>query len=349
MSSGTPTAPGKFERLVDPVLVRQAAARQAELADLRQRAQNGVGMQGNERNLSDYLFRRSLLKRPVQGGVLGALRSGNDTVTETRQRLSEGRGNVRRDVRRAGPGVSRRTQAGRDMEEAITWYRPFMSAKQSGQLLATIAELTRAGNCAEHADVATHIQAQKPSTGPLAHSASVHHRERDHEWSEIRRKGRGASADDVIIDAWADGPAVLRGDSEFAHEALDLGLSYAYSANERARVTQNMAQRRAATFSRANQNRFQGKLAALNKRRFRYPREQLWGQTNVFSANFIGASDLAFQQLGALQGGNALHHIHAVGVLRSLGSNVRTAVADAPAMVARRGGLSKKAVRERLK
>jgi hypothetical protein len=202
--------------------------RDNELQQMRNNGAARQGVSGNESALASYLFARGLTKRAIDGAQLDVLRSGNETLNQTRRKLNKGRGNVEVDVERSGHEheSSRRTKIGRDLVKEVI--KDGMPVNRKGQLRASVAEVVRAGNCSEHAHVAASIHATKLSGGQSVHR--VGSKTTDHAWAELRLHPKG-TANDVILDAWARGPAILREDAKFAHDTAKVSNVYSYNRN----------------------------------------------------------------------------------------------------------------------
>ncbi|MBR7962437.1 hypothetical protein KDW41_18500 [Burkholderia vietnamiensis] len=94
-------------------------------------------------------------------------------------------------------------------------------------LQAAVSRFIQAGNCSEHGYLSAFLvsQAMKPDEWVRIMSDA----NADHTWSTLSRQAKPA-ADDVVLDAWAEGPAVFAEDSRMTQpqNATDFGeLDYA--------------------------------------------------------------------------------------------------------------------------
>ncbi|WP_152032983.1 hypothetical protein [Gallaecimonas mangrovi] len=321
----------------------QQQARQAELAQL---TNHGGGMGANEGRLAEYLYDRRMLNRTIEGPELARLRGANETVETTRARLNMGRGNVRTDIFRPGAfhESSRRTEIARDLTDAMVNYetgitKAPMSNSRYGQLSASAAERTRAGNCGEHAHLATHLHAARLGSQEQVHMASS--TSVDHAWSELR--GPNAHTSDVIMDAWSSGSAILREDASFAHNPAQVQTHYAYNQasgllahQDQQQLTQHLA---TATDARNFVNNRHNQLTASN---FHYS-NGTYSPTPALSESFTRRANNAHNSLvnqpssPQQPAGHSFHlaGIVATGVARSLGDNVSQATRRANTVVAR--------------
>jgi hypothetical protein len=176
--------------------------------------------------LGAYLMARAALHRKIddtpdiewkwdgqmekQTDGLKRLRAANDTVAETHALLPHGRGNVKEDNRRTGYESSLRETSYREFFNAI----PLTLAQNDHQALAGAFRFVKAARCAGSAAIATHLHARKLED---LYRVVIHEKlQADHTWSEVRWKGLPRH-NDVLIDRWCDGPAVLREDARYGY------------------------------------------------------------------------------------------------------------------------------------
>ncbi|HLP41636.1 MAG TPA: hypothetical protein VK465_09030, partial [Fibrobacteria bacterium] len=188
----------------------------------------------------------------------------------------------------------------------------------------------------------------------------VEHTTVDHVWSEMHPKGVKADGmpvlhgEDVIMDGWSkEKVAILREDSEYARLDKRGRADHLQHDEPLNQVTGRKARNILEKFKTqvANSPFLQGvfdqefhRLVAEN---FDLPKEELWNDTSVFHADFLGRTGTALRKnairpspipgadpFAARAKRASLAEIQAVGVARSLGSNVRGAIADAPGIIA---------------
>lgn len=184
----------------------------AALADLRQEQ-----VAESEYPLQAYLQQRAVLGERVEGALLTRLRAAHASVTETRDLLALGRGNVTDDI----------NASDNRSYEHLLGFRTY--AGQHGldtKSYAAAAVKFQAGNCGEFADVATHIHSGKLQ--PELQVSKVASKAVDHSWSEESPKSGQAPLNDIILDAWAEGPAILRQDARFAAYPENISTQYRY-------------------------------------------------------------------------------------------------------------------------
>lgn len=167
--------------------------------------------------LAGYLLIRSAMGEPVEQQDIPRLRRTNDTVQETRARFPHGRGNVATDIAASNHACSRRAQAAHDVLADLM--------RDSGARLmlmnptlahAAISEFVQGGHCAGYSAVAMALHAPKLAPGETVHYVQRNHRDH-HDWTESRvDEGHHQT---IVMDAWAEGPAVFARDSRFAADA----------------------------------------------------------------------------------------------------------------------------------
>ncbi|MGB1109248.1 MAG: hypothetical protein ACPG4N_02770 [Gammaproteobacteria bacterium] len=300
----------------------QRQARQQELAAMQN---PGGGMRANEGRLAEYLYDRRMLNRTIEGPELDRLRNANQSVEETRRRLSSGRGNVAGDINRDGLQYesTRRTEIGRAMVNRMQAHEGPMSNSRFGQLSASAAEFTRAGNCGEHANVATHVHANQLGIGETVHSVGSN--QTDHAWSELR-SGHDRSSD-VIMDAWSNSSAILREDASFAGNVAHVDTSYSYNQAQGVFASNQQRQHYNALDADPGAHQFADNVhQQMVNQNFHYT-NGVYGTTHASTQDFRRSANAAHNRQNQQNG--FLHGIVAAGVARSLGENVRQATTRA--------------------
>lgn len=323
-------------------LTKQQIARKQELSDMSKRAKNAGGMKGHEMDLAGYMLRLSSDKRTTGGADLDNLRSAHQTVAETRQKLSVGRGNVRTDIKKSNHKSTRQMDIGRTLDTHLQ-KKEGVDYRISG---ASTAEFVRAGNCQEHGDVSTHSHATRLKSGQTINT--VEWKKGDHVWSELQvdstRSGR-----DVILDAWAEGPAVFREDGYFGRKPSHSKKQYGYDHVTGPQAAQQVTQLNQRLNSDPKYRKFeQQESARLDKANHKLDKDSTFTPTSVFESGFIDRTDqvmnskLKLSELWKRPTGvkqadmprpkdtsarvDLRNQLRAVGVARALGESVSGAV-----------------------
>lgn len=169
-----------------------------------------------------YLFVRAAQGRHIQGEDLAVLHRGQTALERARDALPRGRGNVVGDP----PGATEHASALRH----ITWPRMRDEAMAGLQhhpdpravVVGTYtgaATFMGAGNCGDHGTVGLVALGKLIRKGEQA--MLVTHTIRDHNWAVLSRNDRATDVqpDDVVVDAWAEGPAIMASDGRFSDPA----------------------------------------------------------------------------------------------------------------------------------
>jgi hypothetical protein len=172
-----------------------------ELGRLHAAAAKQRGVADKNMGLAAYLTARSTVHQTIDGDELRHLRKANDSVNKARELLSHGRGNVTTDLAKSQEPYWR-TAFGR-RQSAID--------KADAALSSAMAVKMGAGNCGEHAWVTTAVHAGKLDIGETVQTVRGADGF-DHAWSEAQLPG----GDRLIMDAWAEGPALMAEDSAFS-------------------------------------------------------------------------------------------------------------------------------------
>jgi hypothetical protein len=266
-------------------------------------------------------------------------------VLETREALAYGRGNVTTDIQASDHESTRRVAIARE----ITGHMERLHSNFGPSDAAAVAMFVAAGNCGEHARVATSLHVAKLGEAESAHD--VTRNGVDHAWCESR-SGKGRDHD-VVIDPWAEGPAILAPDGEYTRKEKGLRSAGAYRASESYAVSVSIKRTTQQLEFHAPVN-LDMRLDELNSQGYRIPRKKVWEPEPVLSTSFARrvGKKLGMQasttgaKLGRWLRGlvglpqkerppNAplLDQIRAVGVARSLGGSVKTAAKDAAGIV----------------
>lgn len=162
-----------------------------------------------EMPLAGYLLARALDGRKVEGKDFERLRRADESIRETRALLAFGRANVKEDNKQSRGEAFRRFEGANNLKPGSTH-----------RSLAAHWIWAGAGNCGEHAHVATFAHAGRLDSESKEEVALLANVFIDHAWVEsaIPRPWNLASwwrpdEEAIVIDAWKDGPAVFAPDS----------------------------------------------------------------------------------------------------------------------------------------
>lgn len=287
--------------------------------------------------LAGYLLARRLDGRPVDSDGVRRLRNADAAITEARATMALGRGNVNVDLRETGGKSRVHMVAARGMVN--DWDREGARLADAEPVnfhvkRAAASMVFGAGSCAEHASLAVLAYGNEARfhAQPLQERVqAVHHRGKKHGWAEVR-PGAGSSGR-VVMDAWADGPAVFAEDSRFAKDRKSVSTKTAISVAEAAEGHRLAVQAsEAAMNDRADEieERCQ-KASDYVKREWANGHEAEWKQMEWSPQPVLDGAlaNRTRQRLHSLQS-----EVHAAGVAMSLGSwRVRDVVNDVPRII----------------
>ncbi|AZU57636.1 AVRPPHE avirulence protein [Ralstonia pseudosolanacearum] len=228
-----------------------------------------------ERQFGGYLMARDVDQRPVHGEPLDTLRSANETLLQTRRILTHGRGNVEDDID-ATHGLSTHiAQGGRSIQESM-W-----RAHPKPVVWAAIAMVAGAGNCGEHADLATFLHAAKLKEGEAVDN--VHIDDFDHFWAIVHRAEPDLERD-VYIDPWGKGPAIFAVDGMMTYRPGERRTKFGYdkASGEEAHADMEMLATVLATRMRGGISNTMHRLGPD----YRYPPERVWAVTPIVAQRF---------------------------------------------------------------
>jgi hypothetical protein len=300
-------------------------------------------MRPHERQLSGYLLARAALGRKIDDTpeitklpdgrivksekVLHDLRAAHDSVQETRRLLPNGRGNVKEDILATGGEASRMHLAGAVMREHYLQQKFGDSPEErfSMQTETAVSLITGQASCLGSALVAAHVHASRLGQGQAV--AVVANDHVDHVWSEARRPGSDRS-NDVILDRWTSGPAILKQDSRFGQDPRVEDI-YSLAPEDRDHARDTVA---SITDEIKNDpelmEEFKANLEVLGRMDYRFA-GKTWNEENVMGKRF---RKHAAARLHAPRPAYGLELL-AAGAARSLGEGVRSAVDKAPGIV----------------
>jgi hypothetical protein len=172
-----------------------------ELAHLHAAASKQRAIADKDIGLAAYLTSRATVHQTIDGEELRHLRKANDSVNRTRELLFHGRGNVTADLAKSQEPYWRTLYV-----QIQTKINP-----RDPAFLGAMAVKMGAGNCGEHAWANTAVHGSKLDDGETVQTVYGANG-LDHAWCETQLPGR----DRIIMDAWAEGPAVMAKDSTFS-------------------------------------------------------------------------------------------------------------------------------------
>ncbi|WP_247305375.1 AVRPPHE avirulence protein [Ralstonia pseudosolanacearum] len=228
-----------------------------------------------ERQFGGYLMARDVDQRPVQGEPLDALRDANETLLQARRILKHGRGNVRGDIDATNGLSTRIAQGGRSIQESM-W-----RAHPKPVVWAAIAMVAGAGNCGEHADLATFLHAAKLKEGEAVDN--VHIDDFDHFWAVVHRAEPDLQRD-IYIDPWGKGPALFAVDGMVTYRPGERHTKFGYdkASGEEAHADMEMLETVLATRMRNGIGETMRRLGPD----YRYPPDKVWGVTPIVARAF---------------------------------------------------------------
>ncbi|KWN83552.1 hypothetical protein WM25_03990 [Burkholderia ubonensis] len=159
--------------------------------------------------LAEYVAAKKEMGQPLPAEDVDALIRATETAREVQKNLK--RGNVTTDLEETNRESRRNVAIGRALVDRRNW--PEMATEleriDSRVIEAVAAEYMHSGNCGEHASCAF-VQHGK-RLRPDEKVARVSGKDFDHAFVMLEREGRPS----IVIDAWQNGPAVLRDDFNF--------------------------------------------------------------------------------------------------------------------------------------
>ena len=299
---------------------------QGELRALRRRGkQVKRRLPPHERDLFEYLIRRAVDHRAVEGRELNRVLQGHRAVVTARRLLKDGRGNVGDDIDKTGGESTWRTEAARAAMKKVKAEARWLGIEETAAIAAACSLELQAGNCSEHAEVVTVLAGVELRRGQTAHV--IESTEAGHQWSELHLNGRQPDPGDVVMDAWAKGPAVFREDSRYARDVGPWMSSYHLDRRAADQVVERMTELADRIKSDDVQAIIQEKLTSLKEQNFRYV--ERWPSTSVMSDAFFDETNARLVALERNEKGRMLQQIVAAGAARQLKRSVKQAAEEA--------------------
>ncbi|HLP41104.1 MAG TPA: hypothetical protein VK465_06325 [Fibrobacteria bacterium] len=329
-------------------------------------------MKPKEMPLAGYLLARAAMHRKIEGPDLKNLRNGHESMLQVSDLMPLGRSNVVQDINKAkNDHLPQRTMATSNLLEMMIARQGHTADTVPDsilfQLFAAVSQHAKTGICSSYSMSTTPVHAAKLADlkDRQAVVAQSRHDTVDHSWSEMIPKGMRAdetpilSWEDVIMDGWCkNNLAILREDGKFSRLDKDgkpASFSHQLFLNRESgpRTLRSVEKFKAQientpALERMFRTDFDHFVAAGAQPR----KESLWRATSVFHKDFeeqaaraldkaataspsvAGAGVKGADPVSARAKRASLTEIQAVGVARSLGSNIRGAIAEAPKIIA---------------
>ncbi len=306
-------------------------------------ASAGQSLSETPSSLPGYLLLRRLDRRPLDQDAIKGLIPADEAVGEARRALPFGRGNIDVDAQRSNLESGARTLAARrlrkDAETAGHEPMPENEDMNWHVLVAMSGQVFGAGNCGEHARIASFaygaLAQEKGRTGDENIHLSAQSGE-DHVWAETDDSSAGSSP--IVMDPWSNGPAVFAEDSRFAKDrsAVERTDSFTLStAAEAGKITRETAEKALTQATSRLQQRLadqQAQVSPVEGSRYRQENSVL---DDAFARRVSDTLNNADPRR-ALQ-----VEIEASGVAMSLGAQgVKTVVQQAPKVVRQARGVA---------
>ncbi|GKQ27846.1 type III effector [Pseudomonas syringae] len=201
-------------------------------------------------SLPGYLLLRRLDRRPLdQDGIKGLI-PADEAVGEARRALPFGRGNIDVDAQRSNLESGARTVAARrlrkDAEAAGHEPMPANEDMNWHVLVAMSGQVFGAGNCGEHARIASFAYgalAQEKGRNADEYIHLAAQSGEDHVWAETDNSSAGSSP--IVMDPWSNGPAIFAEDSRFAKDRSTVERTDSFTlatAAEAGKITRETAE-----------------------------------------------------------------------------------------------------------
>ncbi|MBN3845989.1 hypothetical protein G3N58_03965 [Paraburkholderia sp. Ac-20342] len=282
--------------------------------------------------MAGYLFLRAAKRQHVEGADLADLENGQKALELTREALNHGRGNVKSDspaaiVRMVAARtlMTRKIPAGPAFEQLFGGRTDAVA--QTAKAAAT-AMFTKAGNCGEHSIVAAAMLGAVMEPDQSAQLVSDLHK--DHAWTELARypASEQRHPDNVVVDPWADGPAIFAEDGKYSSEYDPVVLA-SFSSLEAKDILAEAQKGVAALAGFTSPSEAVNETYARNLR----PSAPEWTPEPVLD-QYSASYDLYHLEKSRDKETIGLRkEILAAGVARSLGANVANAAAIAPEII----------------
>ncbi|HLP41741.1 MAG TPA: hypothetical protein VK465_09565 [Fibrobacteria bacterium] len=299
--------------------------------------------------------------------VVRNLRAAHASVQEVNELLPLGRSNVIPDIEKAkDQHIFLRKKATNELVDSLQEYQERTGGLVTGiefsGTIAAAAQHAKTGSCGCFSTNITALHGAK--LGAMQDTRAVvaytEHTSIDHAWSEMMPKGTHPDrtpifhGKDIIMDGWCkEKVAIHREDSHFARLDNEGKADHLIHEDILDHVIGPVAWKTVEKYKAQIDNNpvfqevFDDTLNRLVDSNPELSKESLWNDTSVFHTDFREQAGKALHRNAgqsspipdadpvSVQAKHAsLAEIRAVGVARSLGSNVRGAIADAPGIIA---------------
>lgn len=296
--------------------------------------------------MAGYLLARRLIRRPVSPEGMAVLGTADKALSDARRAFPFGRGNVDADIRRSNEESEMRAIAAEEMSNEAVKLGQFLVADKETNFLAVALAAGKAfgaGTCDDYAASAALSYGSRALVAGRPPGEQVHvvsHGVQKHRWAEAYSR----EAPPVVMDAWAEGPAVFAEDSWFGKDRSLVGSTAAFDLPNAAFLNQVVGTVVEETKQAGPQmlqpwlEKAKAIMADPNE-----PQMTVWKQQPVLDDSF---AERVRDRLEIKEHGKAVQvELEAVGVAMSLGSSKVADLADeaskiveqAKALVARRG------------
>ncbi|RMQ57055.1 AvrPphE [Pseudomonas savastanoi pv. phaseolicola] len=194
----------------------------------------GQAISDTPSSLPGYLLLRRLDRRPLDEDSIKALVPADEALREARRALPFGRGNIDVDAQRTHLQSGARAVAAKrlrkDAERAGHEPMPENDEMNWHVLVAMSGQVFGAGNCGEHARIASFAYralAQESGRSPREKIHLAEQPGKDHVWAETDNSSAGSSP--IVMDPWSNGAAILAEDSRFAKDRSAVERTYSFT------------------------------------------------------------------------------------------------------------------------
>ena len=309
----------------------------------------------------------------IRTDTLDRLRAGHQSVQEVSDLMPLGRANVREDIGKAkGEHTPLRNKATYELENALAAIQmdrrgTDLTDNDCYRMIAASGQYAKTGVCDNYSTSTTILHAAKLA-GMKEEKAIVAQAQSEtmrHTWSEMMPMGQDENGklilhrDDVILDGWCkENLAILREDGQYSqldkngnagHFKYNQPLNHE-SGPEALQEVERYKRQIAA--SQPLQQSFNSQFMHLVDTEYKLSEDFFWNAESVFHDGFRQKAGAALHKqaenpapgtyipipdahpVSRWAKHRSLAKIQAIGVARSLGSNFRGAIAEAPGIVA---------------
>ncbi|HLP43422.1 MAG TPA: hypothetical protein VK465_18105 [Fibrobacteria bacterium] len=324
------------------------------------------GIRPKEEKLAGYLMARTAIHQKVEGQDLKNLWIGHESVQKVCDFMPLGRANVIEDIEKAKNAHIPLRKVASDkltrglLEDKARSKRGDTTESDYYRASAASALYSKTGTCGSYSVLTAPLHATRLARmgNESMIVSQAKHTLIDHGWSEMHIKGMGKDGQpvlhdkDVIMDGWSkERLAVFREDSEFAHRTDRIKHLEVLDHRTGPEAEREVARFRSRIEGRMRlRNSYWNKFETLVDAKVEISEKYFWNATSIFHAEFRQHAGKAVHPMAPSPGTGSsikdagheaeqakratLPEIQAVGVARSLGANIRGAVAEAPKIIA---------------